>query len=106
MIDADAVWERYQTALDAKPGKGAYTGDGIAALTDSVCDVPEMLHEIERLQGLAGPNERVRKQIAADLDVIADMIEKSHDTYPSPIIAGVVAGYRQAAGLVRGDNDE
>lgn len=48
-LDLDAIGARYSAALDAKPGKGPYTERGIAALTDSVCDVPDLLAEIERL---------------------------------------------------------
>ena len=44
-----AIRERYTLALNAKPSKGAYTEKGITALTDSVCDVPELLREIDRL---------------------------------------------------------
>lgn len=36
-------------ALDAKPGKGPITEKGIAAITDSVADVPDLLAEVERL---------------------------------------------------------
>jgi len=46
MIDLDAVEKRYSKALDAKPGKGPITEDGIAAITDSVCDVPELVKAI------------------------------------------------------------
>lgn len=49
MADLDAIAERYHKALDAKPGKGPITERGIAAITDSVCDVPEMLAEVRRL---------------------------------------------------------
>ncbi len=41
---------RYSKALDAKPGKGPISEDGIAAITDSVCDVPQLLAEIDRLR--------------------------------------------------------
>ena len=49
-IDLTAVTERYHRALDAKPSKGEITPGGIAAITDSVADVPEMLAEIRRLR--------------------------------------------------------
>jgi len=49
MIDLDAVRARYSKALDAKPSKGPMTPDGIAAITDSVADIPDLLHEVERL---------------------------------------------------------
>ena len=41
---------RYSRALDAKPSKGEITADGIAAITDSVSDIPQLLAEIERLR--------------------------------------------------------
>ena len=47
--DLHAIAERYHHALNAKPSKGPYTEQGIAAITDSVSDVPELLAEIERL---------------------------------------------------------
>lgn len=49
-IDTVAIRERYTLALNAKPSKGPFTEAGISALCDSVCDVPELLKEIERLQ--------------------------------------------------------
>ena len=49
-LDLGAVMARYSKALDAKPSKGQISADGIAALTDSVCDVPQLLAEIERLR--------------------------------------------------------
>ncbi len=48
-LDLRAVMARYSRALDAKPSKGEITADGIAWITDSVADVPQMLAEIERL---------------------------------------------------------
>lgn len=48
-LDLRAVMARYSRALDAKPGKGAITADGIAAITDSVADVPDLLAEVEQL---------------------------------------------------------
>lgn len=50
-IDLTAVAERYHRALDAKPSKGEIGPDGIAAITDSVADVPELLAEVRRLRG-------------------------------------------------------
>lgn len=49
-VDLGEVWIRYQTALDAKPSKGDISPEGIVAITDSVCDVPELVKEIERLR--------------------------------------------------------
>ena len=45
-MNLDAIRERYQQALDAKPSKGDYTPAGIDALTDSVCDIPDLLVEL------------------------------------------------------------
>ncbi|GAA2180930.1 hypothetical protein GCM10009785_13740 [Brooklawnia cerclae] len=60
----DAARARYQRALDAKPSKGAYTADGIAALTDSVCDVPLLLDEIERLHARRGFDDALHRRLA------------------------------------------
>ena len=46
-LDLDAIRARYDRAIEAKPSKGAYTADGIAAITDSVCDVPELLKALK-----------------------------------------------------------
>lgn len=48
MIDLAEIEARYSRALDAKPGKGPITERGIAAITDSVCDVPDLLAEVKR----------------------------------------------------------
>ena len=48
-MNLDAIRERYQKALDAKPSKGDYTPEGIDAIVDSVCDVPDLLAEVDRL---------------------------------------------------------
>lgn len=48
-LDLKPIMARYSKALDAKPGKGPISEAGIAAITDSVCDVPELLAEVERL---------------------------------------------------------
>ena len=45
-MNVDEIRERYQRALDAKPSKGDYTPAGIDALTDSVCDIPDLLVEL------------------------------------------------------------
>lgn len=49
-LDLKPIMARYSKALDAKPGKGPISEAGIAAITDSVCDVPELLAEVERLR--------------------------------------------------------
>ena len=57
-IDLSAIRERYTLALNAKPSKGPYSEKGITALTDSVCDVPELMAEIDRLNATI---QRVRE---------------------------------------------
>ena len=57
-IDLAAIRERYTLALNAKPSKGPYSEKGITALTDSVCDVPELMAEIDRLNATI---QRVRE---------------------------------------------
>ena len=47
-MNVDEIRERYQRALDAKPSKGDYTPAGIDALTDSVCDIPDLLDQNRR----------------------------------------------------------
>lgn len=47
-LDLSAIAERYHRALDAKKGKGDMDADGIAAITDSVADIPEMLDALNR----------------------------------------------------------
>lgn len=51
MVDLDAVRARYSRALDAKPSKGDYTPAGIASITDSVADIPDLLRLIDELGG-------------------------------------------------------
>lgn len=46
--DIEDIKARYQAALDAKPSKGDYTDAGIAALTDSVYDIPDLLDQNRR----------------------------------------------------------
>ena len=60
-LDLAAIRERYTLALNAKPSKGPYSEKGITALTDSVCDVPELMAEIDRLNATIG---RVRDVLA------------------------------------------
>lgn len=50
-LDLDAVAERYHKALNAKPSKGDYDAKGMAAITDSVADVPELLALVNELGG-------------------------------------------------------
>ena len=45
-LDSQAIAERYHLALDAKKGKGVMDDDGIAAITDSVADIPQLLTEV------------------------------------------------------------
>ncbi len=75
-IDLTAVQARYSRALDAKPGKGPYTERGIAALTDSVCDVPDLLAEVERLnQALRGIET---EKVAAAFRHLGEQLEAHH----------------------------
>ena len=48
-MNIDEVRARYQRALGAKPSKGDYTQAGIDAITDSVCDIPDLLAEVAQL---------------------------------------------------------
>ncbi|PZR55280.1 hypothetical protein DNL40_02605 [Xylanimonas oleitrophica] len=58
-LDVGAIADRYTRALDSKPGKGPVTEKGVAALQDSVCDVPDLLaalaanHDVEAHARLA-----------------------------------------------------
>lgn len=49
-LELGPIMARYSRALDAKPSKGPITDSGIAAITDSVSDIPQLLAEIERLR--------------------------------------------------------
>ncbi len=49
-LDLRAVMARYSKALDAKPSKGPISEAGIVAITDSVCDIPQLLAEVDRLR--------------------------------------------------------
>lgn len=55
-LDLHAIAERYHRALDAKPGKGPISDAGIAAITDSVCDIPQLLAEVEQLRLISNVN--------------------------------------------------
>lgn len=48
-MNIDEIRARYQRALDAKPSKGDYTQAGIDAITDSVCDIPDLLSKVDQL---------------------------------------------------------
>lgn len=41
---------RFEDCMAAKPSKGQLTPAAIDALIDCACDVPELLHEIDRLR--------------------------------------------------------
>ena len=48
-MDAERIAKiraRYEAALAAKPSKGDYTEAGIAALEDSVCDIPTLIRAL------------------------------------------------------------
>lgn len=70
---------RYSRALDAKPGKGGITADGIAAITDSVADVPDLLAEIERLREHATNDVEFRASV---IDALLDALGITDDTTP------------------------
>ena len=79
-IDLDAIQARYQAALDAKPSKGDYTPDGVTALTDSVCDIPDLLAQ----------NRRYANRIA-------DLARTHQNILDAGLRAGRIQGLRQAA---------
>jgi hypothetical protein len=80
-IDLAAVEARYSRALDAKPGKGPYREKGITALTDSVCDVPDLLAEIDRLnQALRGIET---EKVAAAFRSLGAELERQRQAEPS-----------------------
>ena len=58
MTDLAVIEARYSKALDAKPGKGEITAAGISAITDSVCDIPEL---VERVKVAKAAVARVRE---------------------------------------------
>lgn len=51
-LDLKAIAVRYSRALDTKPGKGDFTSSSkaYATMADCVCDVPQLLAEVERLR--------------------------------------------------------
>lgn len=84
-MNVDEIRERYQRALDAKPSKGDYTPAGIDALTDSVCDIPELLDQNRRyanqianfghqLQALIDEHVTPRAQKLAAIHELAEQI--------------------------------
>lgn len=72
-LDLDAIRARYQRALDAKPSKGDYTPAGIDAITDSVCDIPDLLRELERL---GDQNCRYANRIANNGHMLQALIDQ------------------------------
>ena len=78
-LDLRAVMARYSKALDAKPGNGGITADGIAAITDSVADVPQLLAEIERLRERAANDAKFRASV---IDALLDALGITDDTTP------------------------
>ena len=62
-LDLAAIRERYTLALNAKPSKGPYSEKGITALTDSVCDVPELMAEIDRLNATIGRVREIERRM-------------------------------------------
>lgn len=49
-INLDKVWDRYETALEARPAKGPWTPENTSALADSCADVPVLVRELEALR--------------------------------------------------------
>lgn len=87
-LDLDAIQARYSAALAAKPGKGDYTEHGIAALEDSVCDVPTLVARLtdltaERDAALAAI-ERVRAIHVPDEH--PGHCRECYDDHPCPTI--------------------
>lgn len=70
-LDLAAIAGRYSQALNAKPSKGEISADGIAALTDSVCDVPDLLREIERLTAQQNEAASARRR---DADLLNSVV--------------------------------
>ena len=66
-VDMDAVWARYEKALEARPAKGPWTGENASALADSCADVPGLVKEIEglkvQLEGLGNARKAIVKAI-------------------------------------------
>jgi len=74
----DAVRARYSRALDAKPSKGEWEPDGIAAITDSVADIPDLLAEIQRVVASSCPAIRFTPAAAADVEeLIHELTERA-----------------------------
>jgi len=82
-LDLAAIAERYHRALDAKKGKGDMDADGIAAITDSVCDVPELLAEVRSLRDEIGRVQSVERLI----ENARLMAEGSTLSFPEMIVA-------------------
>ena len=75
----DAIRERYQKALDAKPSKGDYTPAGIDAITDSVCDIPILLAEVDRLRTLKHRHEQTITELAARAEAAEQAVQRVRD---------------------------
>lgn len=72
-LDLTAVAERYHRALNAKPGKGPISEAGIAAITDSVCDIPALITELHRFRNVASLTQQAAR-LAEGSTLSADQI--------------------------------
>ena len=61
-LDLNAITERYHRALNAKPGKGPISEAGIASITDSVCDIPDLLAALAGQQPTAQPESAIKAE--------------------------------------------
>ncbi|ACZ29624.1 hypothetical protein Xcel_0585 [Xylanimonas cellulosilytica DSM 15894] len=92
-LDLAAISARYQAALDAKPSKGGYSEKGIAALQDSVCDVPDLLAALAAATTV-GPSHREtqsgpRRMSDTHLHLVATTYRQawSQGEYPTRAVA-------------------
>ncbi len=77
--DIEAIRARYQRALDAKPSKGDYTPAGIDAITDSVCDIPDLLAQNRRYANrIANLSRAVQAVIDEHVTPRAQSLEAIH----------------------------
>ena len=68
MTDLAVIEARYSKALDAKPGKGEITAAGIAAITDSVCDIPELVERVKAAEAERDARADISPQRLAELN--------------------------------------
>ena len=89
-IDLEAINQRYEAALDARPAKGEWTSAQAAILADSVADVKPLMREVEEL----------REQIAQEIE--ENRPEVGPHVLGSPYRDGRYDGMREAACIARG----